>query len=155
MLRMEIALFWVMAFVACMYFTAEKQHNLLHRIFSVSLVVMLMHLVFDAATWYAVDAIMLIRLSAYLTAAVKYRRFASLHTYLNKLSGLTVFCIPFLLLTPLAVVYCYTVCAVVAVAAWEELVMHLHSPDYDADRRSILQKHPSHQKNGAKTKDAG
>ncbi|MGM9647500.1 MAG: CDP-alcohol phosphatidyltransferase family protein [Eubacteriales bacterium] len=105
--------------------------------------------------WYAVAAIMLIRLSAYLTAAVKYRRFASLHTYLNKLSGLTVFCIPFLLRTPLAVVYCYTVCAVAAVAALEELVMHLHSPDYDADRRSILQKHPSHQKNGAKTKDAG
>ncbi|MGM9647488.1 MAG: sensor histidine kinase [Eubacteriales bacterium] len=51
---MEIALFLVMAFVACMYFTAEKQHNLLHRIFSVSLVVMLMHLVFDAATLYAV-----------------------------------------------------------------------------------------------------
>ena len=35
MLRMEIALFLVMAFVAYIYFTAEKQHTLLHRVFSV------------------------------------------------------------------------------------------------------------------------
>lgn len=54
MLRMEIALFLVMAFVAYVYFMAEKQHNLLHRIFSLSLLVMLVHLIFDAATLYAV-----------------------------------------------------------------------------------------------------
>lgn len=54
MLRMEIALFLVMAFVAYMYFAAEKQHNLLHRIFSLLLVVMLLHLVLDGATLYTV-----------------------------------------------------------------------------------------------------
>lgn len=54
MLRMEIALFLVMAFVAYMYFAAEKQQTLLHRIFSVLLVVMLIHLVLDGATLYAV-----------------------------------------------------------------------------------------------------
>lgn len=54
MLRMEIALFLVMAFVAYMYFTAEKQLTLLHRIFSLLLVVMLIHLVLDGATLYAV-----------------------------------------------------------------------------------------------------
>ena len=54
MLRMEIALFLVMAFVAYIYFTAEKQKNMLHRIFSVSLVVLLVHLALDAATLYAV-----------------------------------------------------------------------------------------------------
>lgn len=37
--------------------------------------------------WYAVAFIVLVRLAAYLTAAVKYRRFASLHTYLNKFTG--------------------------------------------------------------------
>ena len=54
MLRMGIALFLVMAFVAYMYFTAEKQNNPLHRIFSVLLVVMLVHLALDASTLYAV-----------------------------------------------------------------------------------------------------
>ena len=51
---MAIALFLVMAYVAYIYFTAEKQHKLLHRFFSVFLVVMLAQLVFGAATLYAV-----------------------------------------------------------------------------------------------------
>ncbi|MGN0794827.1 MAG: sensor histidine kinase [Aristaeellaceae bacterium] len=54
MLRMEIALFLVMAFIAYMYFTAEKQHTRLHQVFSVVLVVMLAHLALDASTVYAV-----------------------------------------------------------------------------------------------------
>ena len=55
MLRMEIALFLVLGYVAYMYFTAEKQHGLLHRIFSVLLVVMLVHLALDGATIYTVN----------------------------------------------------------------------------------------------------
>ena len=41
MLRMEIALFLVVAFVAYMYFTAEKEHTALHKTFSVLLVAVL------------------------------------------------------------------------------------------------------------------
>ena len=41
MLRMEIALFLVLAFVAYMYFSAEKEHTPLHRTFSVLLVMVL------------------------------------------------------------------------------------------------------------------
>lgn len=55
MLRMEIALFLVMAFVAYIYFTAEKQHTLLHRVFSVLLVTVLAHLVLDGTTVYTVN----------------------------------------------------------------------------------------------------
>lgn len=54
MLRMEIALFLVMAFVAYIYFTAEKQHSLLHRIFSVLLLTVLFHLALDGITVYTV-----------------------------------------------------------------------------------------------------
>lgn len=68
MLRMEIALFLVMAFVAYVYFTAEKQHNPLHRIFSILLVVMLVHLALDAATLYAVCN--LDKISLWLTEAL-------------------------------------------------------------------------------------
>ena len=41
MLRMEIALFLVVAFVAYMYFTAEKEHTALHKTFLVLLVAVL------------------------------------------------------------------------------------------------------------------
>ena len=52
---MEIALFLVLAFVACIYFSAGLQHTPLHRTFSVLLVATLLHLVFDGATIYTVN----------------------------------------------------------------------------------------------------
>ncbi|MGN0160612.1 MAG: sensor histidine kinase [Lachnospiraceae bacterium] len=55
MIRMEIALFFVLAFVAFVYFSAERKNTPLHKTFSVLLVTMLVHLVFDAATVYTVN----------------------------------------------------------------------------------------------------
>ena len=55
MLRMEIALFLVLAFVAYSYFSAEKKFTQLHSTFSMLLVVVLLHLVFDGITVYTVN----------------------------------------------------------------------------------------------------
>ena len=55
MLRMEIALFLVMAMVACIYFTAEKEKTSLHRTFEVMLVTVMIHLIFDGITVYTVN----------------------------------------------------------------------------------------------------
>ena len=54
MLRMEIALFLILAFVACVYFSAGRKSTPLHRTFSVLLVVVLIHLVLDGVTVYTV-----------------------------------------------------------------------------------------------------
>lgn len=54
MLRMEIALFMVLAFVAYIYFSAEKEHAALHRTFAGLLVTVLVHLVLDGITVYTV-----------------------------------------------------------------------------------------------------
>ena len=55
MLRMEIALFLVLAFVAYMYFSAEKEQAALHKAFAVLLVTVLAHLVLDGVTVYTVN----------------------------------------------------------------------------------------------------
>ena len=55
MLRMEIALFLVVAFVAYMYFSAEKEQTALHGTFSVLMVAVLVHLALDGATVYTVN----------------------------------------------------------------------------------------------------
>ena len=55
MLRMEIALFLVLALVAYVYFSAGKKYTQLHRTFSVLLIAILVHLIFDAATVYTVN----------------------------------------------------------------------------------------------------
>ena len=54
MLRMEIALFLVLAFVAYIYFSAEKEQAVLHRTFAGLLVTALAHLVLDGITVYTV-----------------------------------------------------------------------------------------------------
>ena len=55
MLRMEIALFLVLALVTYIYFSAERKSSPLHRTFSVLLITALAHLVFDALTIYTVN----------------------------------------------------------------------------------------------------
>ncbi|MGM9602117.1 MAG: sensor histidine kinase [Faecousia sp.] len=55
MLRMEIALFLVMAFIAYIYFSAEKKKAALHQTFAVLLVTVLVHLVLDGITVYTVN----------------------------------------------------------------------------------------------------
>ena len=77
--------------------------------------------------WYAVAVIVMVRLSAYLVAAVKYRCFASLHTKMNKLTGLAVFLLPFFLATQFRIAYCWAACAIGAVSSAQELLIHLYS----------------------------
>ena len=55
MVRMEIACFLVIAFMSIMYFSAKREETKLHRVFSVFLVMSMLHLVFDAATIYTVN----------------------------------------------------------------------------------------------------
>ena len=88
--------------------------------------------------WIGVGAIVVIRLVSYLLAAVKYKRFASLHTYMHKVSGGAVFLIPYSLCTAAAVPYCGFAAVITGLASVEELVLHLTAGTYRADRKTIL-----------------
>ena len=55
MIRMEIACFLILGFVAFIYFSAGKRNTSLHKTFSALLIAMLVHLVFDALTIYTVN----------------------------------------------------------------------------------------------------
>lgn len=95
---------------------------------------------FPGEIWYVVLAIIFVRLAAYITAAVKYHRFASLHTWMNKLTGALVFLLPYVLLISSGVEYCWAVYMVAFIASAEELAIHLLRTDYLVDRKSFLQK---------------
>ena len=77
--------------------------------------------------WFAVGMILVMRIISYSVAAIKTGQFASLHTYMNKFTGFAVFCVPFVILQPFAVPVCSTVCLIAALAAAEELMIHLRS----------------------------
>ena len=66
--------------------------------------------------------------------------FASLHTYLNKLTGASIFCVPYFLPASFGVVYCFGVCVVALLAVIEELTLHLLPHGYGAGRKSIFLK---------------
>ena len=97
--------------------------------------------------WIALGGILVIRALCYLIGTLKYRRFVSIHTYLNKLTGFAVFATPYFIRLPenVSVVLCGTVCAIGAVASVEELAIHLCSKNYRGHVKSILE-FSNHQK---------
>ncbi len=79
------------------------------------------------AIWIFVALAILLRLGAYITAAIKYHRFAASHSMINKITGACVFSIPFILLLPIAVPICWVICFVSFVGSFSELVKYLSS----------------------------
>lgn len=90
--------------------------------------------------WVMVGAVIGVRLIAYLIFAVKNHRFASMHTYLNKVTGLLVFGVVLFIRTPIAVPYCWLVCTVGMLSSLEELTIHLTSKEYDPNRKMLLKR---------------
>lgn len=88
--------------------------------------------------WYAVAAVMVVRLTSYATAGIKYHRFASLHTWLNKLTGVGVFLLPYVLVVADGVRYTWVVCVLALVSSVEELLIHIYRQEYCAERKSIF-----------------
>ena len=90
--------------------------------------------------WYAVATVILVRLAASITAAVKYHRFTSLHTWLNKLTGAALFLLPYVLVVSTGIVYSWAICILAFAAAAEELTIHFCQKEYRADIKSIFQR---------------
>lgn len=88
--------------------------------------------------WYAVAGVILIRLVSYGTAALKYHRFASQHTYLNKLTGFSLFLVAYLIRGSYIVPYSIGVCAMAGLSSAEELLIHLTQKEYRPERKSLL-----------------
>ncbi|MGN0687033.1 MAG: CDP-alcohol phosphatidyltransferase family protein [Oscillospiraceae bacterium] len=91
-----------------------------------------------AQLWWAAGGVLAVRICSYCTAALKFHRFASLHTYLNKLTGAAVFLLPYSILPDCAAAYCTAACAAALLASVEELIIHLSSKSYIPDRKSLF-----------------
>lgn len=88
--------------------------------------------------WYFVAAVLVIRVAAYATAAIKYHRFASLHTWLNKLTGAAIFLLPYAIVLSWEGAYSWIVVAIAFAASLEELLMHLTRTAYFPDEKTIF-----------------
>lgn len=90
--------------------------------------------------WCIITVVVMLRLACYTVALIKYHCFASLHTYLNKLTGLLIFTIPYIIFQPLIKLICLIICIVAMLAAAEELVIHICAYRYCANRKTLFRK---------------
>ncbi len=74
--------------------------------------------------WCWLGAIILLRIVAYIISACKHHKFASLHTYWNKATGILVFLVPYMIKTNFFLWYAAFSCAVATLAVADELRIH-------------------------------
>ena len=87
--------------------------------------------------WLGAGAFLVLRILSYIIAAVKFRKFASLHTYLNKTAVFLVFLVPLLLHTPIIVWLCAVIVAVGIIATAEEILIHIRRREYATDVKDL------------------
>ncbi|MFD3157328.1 CDP-alcohol phosphatidyltransferase family protein [Haloimpatiens sp. FM7330] len=88
-----------------------------------------------------VISIGIIRLASPIIAMKKYKTFAMLHTYGNKLTGMILFIFPILMLCVHTNVLIYIICVVASISAIEELVIQLTSSELEVNKQSIFSKY--------------
>jgi len=88
--------------------------------------------------WVFGGAVAFLRIISYTFAAIKYHRFASLHTYGNKLTGFAIFTLPYTIFLFDPTRASVAVCIVSAVATLEELILHIQAKEYNTKRKSIF-----------------
>ena len=81
-----------------------------------------------------------IRLIAMIVALKKYKTFASINTYGNKITGIILFLFPILILYIDTTILMYIICVVASISATEELIIQLTSYELQLNRQSIFKK---------------
>ena len=77
------------------------------------------------AAWCILGIVIVLRIFSYLYVALKQKAFASLHTYLNKITGVAAFFIPYIIVTPYFYFYSILGCSISFVATVEEILIHV------------------------------
>lgn len=108
--------------------------------YSVSLIKLLpaLWITLPSYIWIIVGVILFLRILSYIISAVRFRRFASHHTILNKITGVLVFAVPYFIVTPFATVFCIAVCVSGFLSTVEDLYIHISSPFYDESVKSVF-----------------
>lgn len=92
----------------------------------------------SAAWWLWVAAIALVKLASLTVGYARFRAYAALHTYANKLAGLALFALPVFFALAGSAPAAAIVCAIATFAALEELALTLKSPTLDPNAQGLL-----------------
>ena len=82
--------------------------------------------------------ISLIRILSIIIVLKKYNKFAILHTYTNKLTGLLLFFIPYFIYLNNANIIVYIIGVIALISSIEELIINTKSKQLDLNKKSIF-----------------
>ena len=86
-----------------------------------------------------IASLVALRVCTYLLAAFRYKKFASLHTYLNKASGFSCFLMPYLVWMGVPQNIVYSIVYGIAVAAGlDEMLIHSSAKNYTRGNRFVV-----------------
>lgn len=102
--------------------------------------VLLPMLILPSSIWFWLAGIAVIKLSSLLTGFFKYRSLAFLHTYTNKIAGITLFLFPLVygIWREQAVASASILCAIASIAALEELMINITASKLNPDVKTWL-----------------
>lgn len=108
-------------------------------IFFGALILIFLPMIFGKA-WiiYWIIGILIIKIASVSVCAVKYHRVIFLHTYLNKLSGIVLFCFPLFYLFLNLDIVAAVICTIATIASAEELVINIRTKMLDLNVSSIF-----------------
>ena len=81
--------------------------------------------------------ILLIRIISIIIVLKKYNKFAILHTYTNKITGLLLFFIPYFIYLNNANIIVYIIGVIALISSIEELIINIKSKQLDLNKKSI------------------
>ena len=87
--------------------------------------------------WYGVAIVVILRIFCYIFVAIKFHKFASIHTYLNKLSSLVIFLLPYFVISSFLRNYAFVVVSITLLAVTEEIIIHTTAKTY-ATKKSLF-----------------
>lgn len=132
-------------------FAARKTHSESKRgamldsiadiIFLLAVVYKLLFAVLNITAAYVIVfavVIAAVRIAAYIVGAVKFRRFVSLHTCLNKITGAALFLSVYFLFLPDINTIFTVVCIIAAISSIEELLIDIKSKTYNPEIKTIF-----------------
>lgn len=104
----------------------------------VMLAVMLPLLVLPWQLWVWIGLIAIVRFTSIAVGFVRYRAWATLHTYANKATGFALFCFPLLFVAIGTIPSGVVLCCIATISAIEELVINVRSKTLDRDVKSMF-----------------
>jgi len=123
--------------------TVSKSGAILDSIADFILIVVMLILfipILSLERWqiYWILIIAFIKCVSLLTGFIKYRALSFLHTYANKITGLILFCFPFLYHTVDLTITAIIICSIASISALEELVINITSRELNRDVKGLF-----------------